>query len=243
MGEVGQRVEAVARADDRNALFGLQQVGEDALALLVENPFVDGNAVHIFKQPAEGGSGIAAPVGELLHVLHGAVVLHHEVMETFGVEADGVEEGADLGQRIVAGEDVDQFAAFQVDVAGAGGGLLLKIAYHSFQQSGKQRDERERGIDHGGFGVFQNLLVFLFADEGQLGKPVDDVLRFRQCQQLQRGADALQDDLFRFQRGAGMLFAVDQQFAFQHENHAILRTLLRREVLSLGVVVMDQYAF
>ena len=129
VGEMGEVVEPVALTDVANAVVAFQQVMQDALAPFVDDPFIDGYSVEVLEQPAESGNGVAAKVSKFFGGAHFGIVLHDEVLETFGVCADGVEEGADDVTRVEVGHQVNQLFAFQVGIGAAGGAWFFEVAF------------------------------------------------------------------------------------------------------------------
>ena len=240
---MGQGVEAIAGADGGYALFGMLQVVQDTFTFLVQNPFIYRYVIHVFKQSPEGGRRISSKVGKLLHILYFVIILHDEIMETFGIGTDGVEECTDLGQRIIACENVNQLLAFDVDVFAAGRRLFPQILGKVFQQIFQLWNSCQGSVGQGGFGTVEYFLIALLAKRGELGEPVNNVFHIGKGQQFHCGADGLQYDLVAVQSGSRILCAVYEQVTFQHEDHAVLCAFFGREMLPLRELVIHQHSF
>ena len=62
------------------------------LPFLFQYPFVYGHTIEVFEKAAESSGRISSQMRKFFHVLHVAVILHDEIVETFRISADRIEE-------------------------------------------------------------------------------------------------------------------------------------------------------
>lgn len=70
-------------------------------------------------------------MGKLFYVFHFIVVLHDEIVETFCICTDWIEESGDLLDWVVASQDINYLLAFNVKIPAARVRLLLKYSVKS----------------------------------------------------------------------------------------------------------------
>ena len=65
--------------------------------LPVSFPVVYRHTIEVFEKSAESSGRISSQMRKFFHVLHLAVILHDEIVETFRISADRIEEWTQLG--------------------------------------------------------------------------------------------------------------------------------------------------
>ena len=87
-----QGVESVFVADFSDSHFGVLQVFQYSFPFLFQYPFIYGHAIQVFEKAAEGSGRVSSQMRKFFHILYITVILHDEIVETFRISADGIEE-------------------------------------------------------------------------------------------------------------------------------------------------------
>ena len=87
-----QRVESVSVTDFSDSHLGVLQVFQNSFPFLFQYPFVYGHTIEVFEKAAESSGRISSQMRKFFHVLHVTVILHDEIVETFRISADRIEE-------------------------------------------------------------------------------------------------------------------------------------------------------